>query len=435
MFRTTSVFLGVAVLLTLAASEPSAGQTIREFALPSGGHPLAIAPGPGGMWFTVDQAAKIGSITPGGTITEFPIHHPARGIVAGPDGNLWLTSDGFLSRMTPAGEVTDFPISGAAWGITVGLDGALWFTEIQFDSNPAGIAYGILGRSTVEGETTETLINSWAEDIATDPDGSFWVPDWTETGNDAVTRVRQTGAETRHEIPAQYGLHAPGDAGPSAVALGSDGSVWFAQARIPYIGRLRPSGEISEFQVSDATRDVAIAFDGSVWFTEPGNNRIGRMTNGGSPVEMEAPTQSAQPWGIGVGADGNVWFTEHGAGRIGKVELVASPDARSLYLGGNRFVVTATWISPNGSGDAHGVPMTSDTGYFWFTDAANVELVVKVLDGCGVNNHRWVFAGGLTNDNVVLTVTDSQTQQSHQYVNAQGTAFQPVQDTGTFPCP
>jgi hypothetical protein len=29
-----------------------------------------------------------------------------------------------------------------------------------------------------------------------------------------------------------------------------------------------------------------------------------------------------------------------------------------------------------------------------------------MIDGCGLNGHYWVFAGGLTNVKVVLTVTD-----------------------------
>ena len=32
----------------------------------------------------------------------------------------------------------------------------------------------------------------------------------------------------------------------------------------------------------------------------------------------------------------------------------------------------------------------------WFFQAENVEAVVKVLNGCGINDRYWVFAGGLT---------------------------------------
>ena len=46
------------------------------------------------------------------------------------------------------------------------------------------------------------------------------------------------------------------------------------------------------------------------------------------------------------------------------------------------------------------------------------------------------LAGGLTDVNVVLTVTDTMTGLVRTYVNPQGTAFQPIQDTSAFAtCP
>ncbi|HXM78695.1 MAG TPA: hypothetical protein VOA00_05615, partial [Thermoanaerobaculia bacterium] len=65
-----------------------------------------------------------------------------------------------------------------------------------------------------------------------------------------------------------------------------------------------------------------------------------------------------------------------------------------------------------------------------------VEVVVKVLNGCGVNSRYWTFAGGLTDVNVILTVTDTQTGVVQTYVNPQGTPFEPIQDTSAFAtCP
>jgi hypothetical protein len=108
-----------------------------------------------------------------------------------------------------------------------------------------------------------------------------------------------------------------------------------------------------------------------------------------------------------------------------------------LCLAGSRFRVEATWTTPGGdSGPGRAVSLTSDTGWFWFFDDTNVEMVVKVLDGCGVNGRYWVFAGGLTNTRVRFTVTDTETGASKQYTNPQGTAFRPIQDTEAFAsCP
>jgi hypothetical protein len=95
--------------------------------------------------------------------------------------------------------------------------------------------------------------------------------------------------------------------------------------------------------------------------------------------------------------------------------------------------VTATWKSGNGStGDGRAVALTAGSGYFWFFDPANLEVVVKVLDGCSINGHHWAFAAGLTNLEVKTTVTDTFSGFSRTYTNPQGAAFASVQDTATF---
>ncbi|HEX4959486.1 MAG TPA: hypothetical protein VF173_01510 [Thermoanaerobaculia bacterium] len=115
---------------------------------------------------------------------------------------------------------------------------------------------------------------------------------------------------------------------------------------------------------------------------------------------------------------------------------VCLPGDARLCLAGGRFQVEAHWTTTSGNGPGHAVALTPDTGYFWFFDATNVEVVLKVLDACTFNQRFWVFAGGLTNIQVHLTVTDTQTGAVKTYDNPQGKAFQPVQDTGAFAtCP
>ncbi len=112
-------------------------------------------------------------------------------------------------------------------------------------------------------------------------------------------------------------------------------------------------------------------------------------------------------------------------------------DPAVLYLNDGRFEVRTSWVS-NGQGKAGvgtAVQLTPDTGYFWFFYPANLEVVVKVLDACSVDGHFWVFGGGLTNLGVELTVLDTQTGATTTYTNAEGTAFQPIQDTRFEACP
>ncbi len=104
----------------------------------------------------------------------------------------------------------------------------------------------------------------------------------------------------------------------------------------------------------------------------------------------------------------------------------------------SRFRITAEFQrTPEGpSSPASAVPLTSDTGYFWFFDAANVEIVTKVLNGCATNGHYWFFAGGLTNVGVQIRVKDTLSGVEQTYSSSVGTPFAPVQDTVAFAtCP
>ena len=113
-------------------------------------------------------------------------------------------------------------------------------------------------------------------------------------------------------------------------------------------------------------------------------------------------------------------------------------NATTLCLNNNRFKVTAAWdsVNPTQSGQGTAIVLTTDTGYFWFFNSTNVEVVIKVLNACGVNLKYWVFAAGLTNVHVVLTVTDLQTGTTKIYTNPQGVKYDAVQDTSAFStCP
>ena len=111
------------------------------------------------------------------------------------------------------------------------------------------------------------------------------------------------------------------------------------------------------------------------------------------------------------------------------------PDAETLCLGAeDRFRVTARWTAGGNSGAGKALPLVSQTGSFWFFDPANVELTVKVLDGCGLNDRWWVFLSGLTDVGVEVTVEDTETGQTWTHTRAAGTPLQPRLDTEALPC-
>lgn len=103
-----------------------------------------------------------------------------------------------------------------------------------------------------------------------------------------------------------------------------------------------------------------------------------------------------------------------------------------LCLNDQRFRVQVSWQAPDRTGGAGQiVPMSPNSGGFWFFDSANIELVVKVLDGRALNGRFWVFYGALSNVAYTITVTDTQTGLVRTYVNPQG-QLGSVADTAAF---
>ena len=112
---------------------------------------------------------------------------------------------------------------------------------------------------------------------------------------------------------------------------------------------------------------------------------------------------------------------------------VCSGDSTALCLNANRFRVRVAWRAANigSTGIGQAQPLTTDTGYFWFFSANNVELVIKVVDGRAFNAKFWVFYGALSDVEYTITVTDTDTGAERTYFNPQG-QLASVADTAAF---
>jgi hypothetical protein len=113
-------------------------------------------------------------------------------------------------------------------------------------------------------------------------------------------------------------------------------------------------------------------------------------------------------------------------------------DAETLCLQGDRFTVEVEWADLQGNtGPGKVVPTVSDqSGLFWFFSPDNWELMIKVLDGCGINEHYWVFSAATTNVEYTLTVTDTFSGEVRSYTNPLGVNAAAVTDTTAFAtCP
>jgi streptogramin lyase len=222
--------------------------------------------------------------------------------------------------------------------ITPGPDGNVWFTDS--DGNA-------IGRITPEGQITEFSdgMSTWTTTsspgpngpfaIVAGPDGNLW---FTEPARALIGRITPSGAIT--EFSQGIG---PGS-NPMWITTGPDGNIWFTAASTAAgrgrVARITPDGQITGFEATGgpSAGPITAGPDGSLWFTD-GLALVGRVTPAG---EVTAFLGVLDPFDIAAGPDGNLWFTEHGRGRIARITTDAtvtrfragiSSSPRSIALG------------------------------------------------------------------------------------------------------
>ena len=76
---------------------------------------------------------------------------------------------------------------------------------------------------------------------------------------------------------------------------------------------------------------------------------------------------------------------------------------------------------------------STQSGLLYFFDRNNAEVLIKVLDGCGVNGHRWVFVAPVT-DLAFNLVVESPDGQRWTHGNRLGRTADAASDVTAFPC-
>ncbi|MFZ4756328.1 MAG: virginiamycin B lyase family protein [Miltoncostaeaceae bacterium] len=258
----------------------------------------------------IPVSGQVTAYSPGSAADPAPM-----GMAAGPDGNMWFTQpSGAIARMTTAGDVTEFSAGLSAGstpeGIAPGPDGNMW-VALNADNAPskAGIA-----RVTMDGAITEfrtgVTAGSMPYSIAAGPDGNMW---FTETGpgGNAIGRITPSGTVTEFQLPT------PGE-NPRIITAGPDGNLWFTLYGSSEIGRITPAGVITEFALNCGTctgitlgspYGITTGVDGNLWFTMIGSNDLGLITPDGS----QAYEDTGLTTGIGTteivsAPDGTMWF-------------------------------------------------------------------------------------------------------------------------------
>ncbi|MXX61763.1 MAG: hypothetical protein F4112_00610 [Holophagales bacterium] len=110
------------------------------------------------------------------------------------------------------------------------------------------------------------------------------------------------------------------------------------------------------------------------------------------------------------------------------------PTTTALRFDGG-YNVSMCYRTPDGQeGQAKsGVWASSQSGILWFFDRENAEVLVKVLDGCDHNGHRWVFVAPVTTLEFNLWVTGPNGKR-WTHTNRQNQTASAKSDTTAFQC-
>ena len=369
--------------------------------------PQAIAAGADGrMWFTESGTGKLGAMSLDGTsVSEYAAggQGPA-GLVLGPNGAVWYTlqAANAIGAMSPTGAVTTFPVTtaGAApLGITLGAtDGNLWFTES---------AAGQLARITPAGTVTEWALPTPSGGvkpvpaaIVSTPDGAVWC---TDTANNQVVRFTPAALFSAVALPS--------GAAPAGLTLDASGNLWVVEQGLGQVAQVSSAGTVAAYPLPGGSAggpgSAALGSDGSLYIAEAASAAITQMvlaaptggvgitaTSGttqaaaGMPVQFFAQvTGSPDPsvvWSILEGAAGGTvsstgLYTAPAAG--GTYHVVVASHADPQEIATTKVTVTQvasplisvpTYVTAGTTGLTASVAAQADTTYVWTLSGGTV---------------------------------------------------------------
>jgi streptogramin lyase len=260
-------------------------------------------------------------------------------IVAGPDGNVWLTIEGGakdVARVTPAGQIQEFELDGVegAQGIAPGPDGNLWVPTINKVTK--------FSPANPEGTDQSFTITAIANDgqIVAGPDGFMWV-----ASNDNLDRFNPGNPEGDKQNFPVAGLKPKDIDVAGSLIVVADGD-----AEKSRIVTFTTAGTQIDFPIASSSQGVAGAPGGQIAYSAPlaEPEQVGLITppNPASPIPVPG-----DPFGVAFGADEAFWVVQFAQGGLtrftpGQASFLGGlpiESARQIAAGpGNTLWVTLT---------------------------------------------------------------------------------------------
>ena len=235
-------------------------------------------------------------------------------IVAGPDGNMWVTVENGtndVARITPSGEVKEFELENITGATGIAVEGNnLW---VSF-----GTGYAKFSPADPKGTTkkTEPGING-AESLVLGPDGNIWV-----AANLKV--IHFPPSEPNNVTTIEIEKLAPKDidvAGPLIVVAD--------KGEISRIVTLTTAGVEKDFPIGGGSQGVAGAPSGQIAFSSPE-----AKPEASGLITPPNPAQSFEllgdPFGVAFGSDQAFWIAQFANGGVTRM----ATDGTRTFLGG-----------------------------------------------------------------------------------------------------
>jgi hypothetical protein len=286
-----------------------------------------------------------------------------------------------------------------------------------------------------------------AQNLLSNPDFASAITGWTfpsyDTGDwSSLSRTAGSGSAHVASLVRPGTPDAPNVSAEQCIAV-APGHAYAFGGNVYIPGGIAPAASVTasldaRFYDGPSCTGAQIGQQAAVDSTAPRDAWVGLQTSFAAP----AGTQSAKTALGAVNYDGSAAITSievYVDDAFVFADQACGNTENDLCLAAGRFRVHGSFNVPSQgrSGPMHAVPVTDESGLFWFFEPSNLEVFLKVLNACGLSSHAyWVFASGLTNVEVTIIVDDTVSGQQQTYFNPSGTAFAPVQDTSAFAtCP
>ena len=320
-----SANVGGTMALELTGTGKQLSGVVTEFDVPqivmSSGDPQSmlltkiISGSDGNLWFLENTGSRIVRATTSGVMTSFTIPNTnlqINDIATGPDGNIWYTNGSAhsIGRLTTQGGIKEFPAGQHGQfllqpgSIRQGGDGNMWFFTNDYS----------IARITIAGVVTGDFVTmvSPAGLLRMGPDMALW---FSFPAHNSMAKIDVSGTI----------VEMTGISNPNYWTAGPDGNLWATFGSPAAVGRIPVSGSpVTKFMLTTAgavPSDITAGPDGNLWFIETifgsdghfptRSSLIGRITPSGSVTEFPIPNSRNIPNNIVSGADGNLWFTEN----------------------------------------------------------------------------------------------------------------------------